>query len=456
MGDVVRFRRDPSSRKRVNGEDLPDYAFDESRVELRLPTLFPWQDRAERLLARPDVRFLVAVLGRRAGKTTFASDVIGTNGLDVEGTYLWGAPTYDLGEIGHARFKRTFASVIASKHDSTPPDATLVNGSEVLWRSFDREGGAIGRGYRLVVIDEAARVRDRIVEEEILPSVSDTGGKIVAITTPRGRRNWVFDWYQRAKAREPLYAAIRGPSTENPSANIRAFVEVARANMPRDLYEQEIEARFLDDAAAVFRNLGAAFSSTLAGPVPGRRYVLGIDLGKHEDYTVVAPLDVESGDFGPFDRFYRIDWPLQIARIETAVRRWNGAEVWIDATGVGDPIFDTLREKGLLVHPYRFTNESKRALVLSYAKAIESEEVRLPREDEVARAEHEVFGYEISTASRRYTYSAPSGAHDDTVLAAALAQWGRSHTPYAGLLAVARRETARRKAEADRAREAKR
>jgi hypothetical protein len=116
----------------------------------------------------------------------------------------------------------------------------------------------------------------------------------------------------------------------------------------------------------------------------------------------------------------------------------------VDATGKGDAVCARLeemnREAGDPLHaktyprgPFArrivpvetYSNAAKRALVESYQTAIEQREVRLldiPEQTE----EHRLFEYRESETTGVVRYGAPSGFHDDCVMANALVFHGCS------------------------------
>ena len=391
--------------------------------ECKLPKRLPWQHRVAEALEGP-ARFVVVVMGRRAGKTTVAADIAGEYALDRKGEVFWGAPTHDLASVGMEKFREFYGPALERAKES-PPVAETLTGGRVIWRSFERGGAAIGRGFDLAIIDEAARVKRQMIYEDLLPTLADRGGKALAITTPRGRRNWVFEWSQKAKQGDPLYAVIHGPTTENPAPDIQEFCEMARENMPDALYRQEILGEFVEGDGSVFRNVGACAvePAWLETPEPGRRYVVGCDLAKHQDWTVLTAIDIDSGRVVNMDRFNRIDWEAIEARVRSYGERWS-APVMLDATGVGDPVFDRLVSSGANVIPFKFTNESKSNIVVALMNAIEKAEISFPP-DPVLLGELEAFTYQ-ELPSGKFRYSAPDGLHDDCVMALALGVWARN------------------------------
>ena len=193
--------------------------------------------------------------------------------------------------------------------------------------------------------------------------------------------------------------------------------------MPSDTFRQEFLAEFLDDSGAVFRRIRDAVKGDFEDPDhENKRYVLGVDLGKHVDYTVLTVLD-QFGHLCYLDRFNQIDWKFQKERIIATAKRWN-AQVLIDSSGLGDPIYDDLSNI-IRVKGYKFTNESKRKLISNLSIALEQGKITFPDHRELI-SELEMFGYEI-TQHGNIRYGAPEGFHDDIVIALALAVWNLRH-----------------------------
>ncbi|MBI1853414.1 MAG: hypothetical protein HYR85_23995 [Planctomycetes bacterium] len=154
------------------------------------------------------------------------------------------------------------------------------------------------------------------------------------------------------------------------------------------------------------------------------RYVIGLDLAKVEDYSVIVVLDREK-KVVHVDRFNRIDWGLQIERIRATSERYNRAVVYCDTTGQGEPIYEALCKTGMYVEPYTFTSKSKAALVDNLAMMLEKRELTLPRADLCAELVDELESFEYSvTDNGNVRTGAPGGYHDDTVVALALGCWG--------------------------------
>ena len=152
-------------------------------------------------------------------------------------------------------------------------------------------------------------------------------------------------------------------------------------------------------------------------------YYAGLDLAKVEDYTVLVVMDRDARVVF-VDRFHRLDWDIQITRVRAAAERYNRALVYVDSTGVGEPIYEALCKDGVCAKPYAFTAKSKTALVNSLALAFEKLEIRLPRPELWPEGVEELESFEYSVTEQGHVKTgAPSGQHDDCVMALALAAW---------------------------------
>ena len=401
--------------------------------QVTIPTRLPWQTKLARIVEDPKVRFIAAAMGRQCGKTSGASDIAGEFALErPERRILWSAPKPDLVTIGKERVLDYWRPAMRLYKESEDY-GVFWNGSRIYFRCVFSGDAAIGRNWDLVIPDEAARTSDDAIRRAIIPAVMVRRGKILAISTPKGTRNFFYQWAKKARSGDfGSYGFITGPSTENPAPHVREFIEEMRLEMPDVVFRQEILAEFMDDAGAVFRGCREIATSELKDPVPGREYVAGADLAKVQDYTVLYAIDVETGETSAGKRLHGIPWPHIIEECASFSKRWNDAPMYLDSTGVGDPIFDDLQMRGLPVFGVKFTVDSKAGLVIGLAKAIESQEIRIPN-DEGLLAELEVFACE-QLPSGRYRYGAPEGFHDDRVYALALAVYGRRSIPHQGLM----------------------
>jgi len=344
------------------------------------------------------------------------------------------APTYDLAD-------RVFREVelIALTHlkarvkEYVPSQRRLVlinlggGLTEIRAKSADNPVSLLGEGLDFLVVDEAARLQPHIWQSHLSQRLIDKQGWALLISTPRGK-GYLFDLYRRGRGpdHDPQFESWNLPSWTNPHLD-RAVIEEERSRQPSRVFEQEFAAQFIEGAGAVFRNVReCAIGEWADNPPPYDEYFAGLDLAKTEDFTVLVVMNRDK-EVVFVDRFHRLDWGIQATRIAAAARRFHGAKILCDVTGVGDPVRELLVDNGCDVDPYPFSARSKSALIKNLAMHLEQNEIVLPRPElwPVGIDELEAFEYSV-TDKDNLRMSAPSGMHDDCVIALALATWAVS------------------------------
>ncbi len=91
-----------------------------------------------------------------------------------------------------------------------------------------------------------------------------------------------------------------------------------------------------------------------------------------------------------------------------------------EENSIGSVNIEALQAEGLPVRGFMTTSKSKAPLIDGLALAMEKEEIVLLN-DPVLK--HELMAYEMKRNSMGWSYGAPSGSHDDTVIATALSLW---------------------------------
>ena len=385
-----------------------------------------------------DRRFRTVCCGRRFGKTLLAAaELIDRGGGEAAGDYGWIAPTYFIAERGVEAVREIGGSFVRI-YGQNPVRAEFRGEHgmvRILFLSADNPDSILGLGFRGILLDEAARIDPDTWHYTIRPTISQTNGWALMISTPRGR-NWFYDLFTRGKdPEEKDYAAFSFPSKANPYFP-EAEYEEARRTLPSDVFRQEYEAEFLEDSAGVFHNIEACLVDK--APQPNSDIAIGCDIAKHTDFTVLIAMDRTTGACVDMERFNRLDWPIQKERILAFCRKWRGLLV-MDATGVGDPIYDDLARVWPRIEAVKFTNLVKTQLVQRLVVAVEQRTVSWPRAWGVLTDEMKRYEYAIG-ASGTITYSAPSGFHDDCVMALALVVSGRlAHGSFATIWPIQKR-----------------
>ena len=303
--------------------------------------------------------------------------------------------------------------------------------SEVRAKSADNPISLLGEGLDWLVVDEAARLKPVIWEAYLSQRLLDKNGWALLISTPAGK-GWYYDLYRRGQRSDPDYHSWNSPSRMNPHLNPE-LIERERARLPDRVFRQEYEGEFIEGAGQVFRCVRERATGDWKEPVPGERYVAGLDLAKIEDFTVLVIVNRQR-EVVFVDRFHRLDWAIQVSRIKAALERYNSATVLVDSTGAGEPVFESLLSAGCRAHPYSLTQSSKGDIVNNLALMLEQGRLVLPKPILWPEGIEEVEAFEFSISDGgNIKTGAPSGVHDDCVIALALAAWeARNFRPPSG------------------------
>lgn len=389
-----------------------------SEIVLKLPRPHAGQRR----ILREARRFNTINCGRRWGKTVIGNHVLidpALKGFPV----AWASPTHKMLKEAWLETRRTLAPITVAANASDHRIDLATGGVVEMW-SLENFESIRGRKYKRWVIDEAAMVAHmgEAWRAVIRPTLTDWKGDAYLFSTPRGM-NFFHECFGRGQdSLQAEWASWQMPTVSNPFID-PSEVEAARLELPERVFRQEYLAEFIEDAGGVFRGVLNAVDEGRdqnEDPHPGRSYSAGADLARLQDFTVINVVD-ESGRQVYHERFNLISWERQMEAIARVCALY-GCPVVLDCTGVGDPIFEGLRTRGVNVVPFKFSSSSKEQLINNMAMKIEQGEARL-LDLPVQTGELQAFEYQTSKAGN-LRMSAPEGGHDDCVCSLALAYWG--------------------------------
>ena len=389
--------------------------------------------RVDQALQKQGPRFLDVSTGRQWGKTTAAEIALWMGLLQPDDAF--GAPevkvvadTYEHSNLIWDKFiYHLFGSPILQKlvqsYNKERELVTLKSGATCQKLSADNPERLTGFTSTLWIVDEAAFVQDRAIEHA-LPCIMVRQGTILAFGTTEGS-GWHRTWSLRGQDPEyPLYWSAQYPSPTNPYFPTEDLDGYRQSYSDRR-FRQLIMAEWQLEEGAVFHNIEGCVleqAPLKTPPEEGHPYIMGVDLGRHHDYTVVYVGDPRTKRVLAEYRFNQIEWLAQAENIAAWAREYNKATIFCDASGVGDVMVEVLRDKGLEVVPYTISVGTKEPLMDALVVALEQEKIRFPRYPQLMR---ELQTYEAHTLpSGRIQTGAPQGYHDDCINALALLNWG--------------------------------
>ena len=364
-------------------------------------------------------RFSVLACGRRWGKTEMGIQQLIKAALDGE-PVAWFAPSYKMLAEAWREVNNTLDPVTIRKSVQEHRLELVTGGSIDFW-SLDSPDVARGRKYKLVVIDEAAYVKnlEDVWQHVIRPTLTDLKGGAWFLSTPRGMNYFktLFDRGQDPERED--WTSWQMPTSENPYIELTE-IEALRLDMSEAAFNQEHLALFVNWEGAVFRRiLEAATAEPQNGPAAGHCYAISVDWGKKFDYTVFIVIDLTTRTMVAMERSNQVDYVVQRGRLQALCERWKPDVIIAEANSIGGPVIEQLQREGLPVQAFTTTNASKATVIEALALAFERDDIRILPDPSLLR---ELQAYQLETSpSGLPRYGAPSGQHDDCVMALALA-----------------------------------
>jgi phage FluMu gp28-like protein len=388
--------------------------------------------------------YKVLSCGRRWGKSVLARIMCLDKAINEGGQVWWVAPAYSTA-LDHWRATKLMVEDAPFLHYKNEQQKHLEfrigdRRGSITFKSADKPDNLRGAGLDLVVLDEAAIMTRSTWFEILMPTLMDKQGSAMIISTPKGRMNWFYEAFQfgneESKRHVPGWKSWHFPTSTSPYID-KSYIDMAKRTMPRHMFQQEILAIFQDSSGGVFNNLNEVCVLQRQEPVAledqlerGVSYVMAVDWGRKNDFTVISVFDRNSGEQVDLIRFTDVGFSSQATKVGAYINKWNPSRVFVETNSMGMPMFERLRQEygSSLIKGIYVNSKNKRELIERLAAMLETGAMKLlSPEDHDTQSQFDEFGaYRLNYTRNKtnITYSAPRSGHDDTVMAAALATQG--------------------------------
>lgn len=188
-------------------------------------------------------------------------------------------------------------------------------------------------------------------------------------------------------------------------------------------YPEDIHTAFLTSGGGVFDYNRITFIDDRPEYNPEHIYAAGIDWGQDDDYTILSISDRTDNRQVYLGGWRKLPWMAMRDNIIKQLVRFHVTIVRPErnmATSQIESLWSAIEAVGLVCELKPFTTSaiSKHELITFYRGGLEDYGYALLDDDTQKR---ELMTYETKrTTTGMYVYSAPSGGHDDTVIAGAL------------------------------------
>ena len=263
---AARLRADIERLKALRGAGSAAVPADrlEFAAAAGLPELDPWQ---EDLLRSTANRTLLNCC-RQSGKSTMSAVIALHRALyHPRSLILCLAPAL-------RQSQELFGKVAGFYRDlgrPVPADAEqrlgleLANGSRIAALPGSERTVRGFSGVDLLIVDEAARVDDALVHS-IRPMLAVSGGSLMMLSTPWGKRGVFFEeWTREAPGDSSAWERYEVPASQVRRIS-EAFLEEERRALPARMYRQEYECSFeeVDDAVFAYDLIEEAITPEVA------------------------------------------------------------------------------------------------------------------------------------------------------------------------------------------------
>jgi len=391
-------------------------------IEATPPDLHSGQ--IEVIQALNEHRFIIAVCGRRWGKTTLS--LVSAIDQAIRGLKVWIIfPVYPQALESWLNLKSLVRQLPEEYAEVREVEKRIVlkNGGSIQIKSANKPETLRGAGgISLIIFDEVA-YQDKETWETVRPILSDSLGKALFISTPNGM-NWFYELFDNAKRRKD-WAVFHYPTENSPRINKDELAQ-AKEELGSLVYAQEFLAEFTE-VGHMFKREWFAYYDVIAGEDP--EYVLEDEVVKHSELSIFGTMDTalsikETADYSVImavgstpsgkllvlDIFRdRLEAPELLPKIESMINKWNMAWLGVEDSSFGLGIIQMARRQGLPIKNLK-ADKSKTARAVPAAAGTENGSIYFLKNAKW-----------LVEFERELTSFPSSGSHDDQVDALAYA-----------------------------------
>ena len=337
---------------------------------------------------------------------------------------------------------------------------TLVrfkNGSKIKAYPCGKGKGIRGDTADFVILDEASFMPDDVIGEAILPMLATTDGTVIMLSTPFDRDHVFYKAFT-----SPNWSKYHYPTSINPTVK-QEFLDEQKELIGEIRYRQEYEAEFVEGARAYFPQ---ALIRACVHSCEATNTCEYCDVFSSQEALAKYAKQSPSGFYGGYDPGGRSDpaafvvveklkdGTMRIVLVKTYLSELHGKKIqddnlytrftaeiadvnknlkmkklWIDQTGLGQPIVEQCKTLKLPAEGLAVSSKTKEELLANLRILFEQKKIILPSADRDLGL-NILSNLNCIEAERKpaggYVFSHPRGTHDDIAFALALAAWGAS------------------------------
>lgn len=293
------------------------------------------------------------------------------------------------------------------------------NGSILQFQSAENYQSLRSATLDYLFLDEVAFMRPEVFEYALFPMMTAKGRKTYMWSTPRGK-NHFYNFYMRGVDGVAGWLSFTGHYKDCDNQRQIDIIENMKLTMLPDAFRQEYDAEFVDKSGQVFKDIQNAF--TLSGfAQPTERNFGGIDIGMDKDRTVITIVNerCEVIYYKRYELNEQSDTDYLVNSLSEILLMFPNVKCFVEKN-FNPAVFQLLRKRNPNVYFFNTNNESKKELITNLQYYISAGLLSSPN---IPIMVDEMLSYELGTTKVRnsFTFNAPAGGHDDTIISIALA-----------------------------------
>ena len=369
-------------------------------------------------ILRDDSKRICACMGRQSGKSlTIAAKAIHFAAANPHTTTLIVSATLRQSTLMFEKILQFNDNSVSRKSVAyrSRTRIKLSNGSWIIALPSGHSGATL-RGFKadLIILDEAAFIKEEIIASVVFPMLATTDGYCWMLSTPWDKEHVFYKAFTN-----PSWSVYHLPSSVNPMVPSK-FLQEQKDLVGEERFSREYLAEFVDDSNAYFpMTLVRSCISDEIPSVDGELFA-GYDPGGKRSYAafvIVRRID---------EKLYMVYKKCEKGKsyaefnVELAdLYKKNTFGMLVDETGLGNPIVEHLKELGMDVNGMQLTNKRKEELLSNLKILMETKKIAIPYDEELFNALNAIE-YK-RTRVGNFIFEKRQHTHDDLAYALALA-----------------------------------
>jgi PBSX family phage terminase large subunit len=303
--------------------------------------------QSQKTIIKDTHRFRVIRCGRRFGKTTLAIKEIKGKAISKPSKIAYFANTYQQArDIAWEMLKKELLGAIISSNEARLEVRvkTQTGGESVIQlRGWESVETSRGQAFDMIVLDEVASMKNFWLnwQEVLRPTLTDTMGDVIFISTPKGYNHFYDLCNQELKDND--YKTFHFTSYDNPYLPLEEL-DKAKETLPMERFMQEYMASFQKTQGLVYKEFSREEHLYDELPPGDYKKLGGVDFG-FQNPTGILDIRFRKDKFYVEGEFYKRERTEE--QIADLVKAYNFEEVYPDPENPS--AIEVLRSKNINV-----------------------------------------------------------------------------------------------------------